>query len=720
MDALNGNESVRLRETKLLFGLARGGVVAEIRKSTSCIQGFLLVTALKLCSYEDKTVAEVLYRMLEVSGDMKTTPVSSKQLQALVTVMSGHSQGFVTGSGSETIDKVVHAVAELCTTPVDMASKLYWERGWLLPSQESLADLLVKAFDGIQNEDIQHVELIGCQGFVWIITILYWLNSDNVALFYEATCFLGASHSKVRIVVDPSKMTGTPSEQQESAYSNSDMDWTVRTWKRGDCVASLVRPLAHGQSFFRFNACGKIPTNACRQYYLTITGSELFVNVLATMTESFVQIAIEFAVIASKGWGIENRVNALIRRGTFGERGSVVKLFGWDESNFLDEAELPRTDKGLEQLEAFWAKVSNYELPLLGRVNELEEKDVRQVVAEAWTVGRDPRNVTAVDSAMVQLSQLVDRLATHAFILAFLQFQCGASDEDPTTIASKKLYYYPHQNFELCLQFWNLQPIGLRDTPRVLLVFDPDLLVSYVLRHAATTGSSRLDETLAATFDGCTFVLAALFQHSTNLSGLLDIAVLPGAIYFDDRRYERLVEEEDRSIRFGIEEDAVGEVIMAATSEPPDLRMTIDRDPWKISYSFMGDDALLSMRTTLSLSKPTRRISVLHRRSIGAVGTALHVTSFRSPLTVAGKSPWDKASSHCEQPQIEPLKVNICRVFDSLQYWRRRSINSGAQHQGSVDVDDDDMRVCMTRPSSSPEVRFFSCGEDFLYTSFPK
>lgn len=93
IDALNGNESVRLRDTQALIGLRNDHTVAELRKSTSCIQAFLLVTALEMCGYDDTDVAEVLYQMMACKGLLKKTPVSKAQLRAL---LKGPSIPFMT------------------------------------------------------------------------------------------------------------------------------------------------------------------------------------------------------------------------------------------------------------------------------------------------------------------------------------------------------------------------------------------------------------------------------------------------------------------------------------------------------------------------------------------------------------------------------------------------------------------------------------------------
>jgi hypothetical protein len=84
IDALKGNQSVRLMDSKLLLGLRNGNTIAELRKSTSCIQAFLLITALEMCGYDETSVADVLYHMLSCKSLLKTAPVSKQQLRTLL------------------------------------------------------------------------------------------------------------------------------------------------------------------------------------------------------------------------------------------------------------------------------------------------------------------------------------------------------------------------------------------------------------------------------------------------------------------------------------------------------------------------------------------------------------------------------------------------------------------------------------------------------------
>jgi hypothetical protein len=84
IDALNGNQSIRLRDTKAFIGVSSGGIAAEFRTSTSCIRAFLLVTVLEACGYSEGDIGEVIYHMLSYTDVLRNSPASIKQIQAAV------------------------------------------------------------------------------------------------------------------------------------------------------------------------------------------------------------------------------------------------------------------------------------------------------------------------------------------------------------------------------------------------------------------------------------------------------------------------------------------------------------------------------------------------------------------------------------------------------------------------------------------------------------
>lgn len=83
VDALNGNESVRLRDTKVLLGYRKGLTAKELRDSTAATKGFLLAAALKLCEYDESAAGETLYYMASSEGGREKT-TTPKQLSKLI------------------------------------------------------------------------------------------------------------------------------------------------------------------------------------------------------------------------------------------------------------------------------------------------------------------------------------------------------------------------------------------------------------------------------------------------------------------------------------------------------------------------------------------------------------------------------------------------------------------------------------------------------------
>ena len=88
IDALNGQESIRLKDSKALLGLVNSNVVAEFRTSTARVQAFLLSTALLSCGFNETEISDIFYEMLSYRKLLKGNPVSRGQLRDLVKGLS--------------------------------------------------------------------------------------------------------------------------------------------------------------------------------------------------------------------------------------------------------------------------------------------------------------------------------------------------------------------------------------------------------------------------------------------------------------------------------------------------------------------------------------------------------------------------------------------------------------------------------------------------------
>ncbi|KAI9890501.1 MAG: hypothetical protein M1814_003840 [Vezdaea aestivalis] len=95
VDALNGHYSMRAKDTRLVFGLNWGGVASQLKDSSSGVQGFLLISALKLCTYNGQELAETLFEFMSFEGLLRDTAVSMRQFQSLISAISGHSEALL-------------------------------------------------------------------------------------------------------------------------------------------------------------------------------------------------------------------------------------------------------------------------------------------------------------------------------------------------------------------------------------------------------------------------------------------------------------------------------------------------------------------------------------------------------------------------------------------------------------------------------------------------
>ena len=89
IDALNGGESRKLTKLNPMVGLHRGGVAREIRKSFSCVAAFVLAVACKTC-FTDQEVGSIRYKMMDLRGVLRRSPVSRWQIEQFVGSVSGY------------------------------------------------------------------------------------------------------------------------------------------------------------------------------------------------------------------------------------------------------------------------------------------------------------------------------------------------------------------------------------------------------------------------------------------------------------------------------------------------------------------------------------------------------------------------------------------------------------------------------------------------------
>ena len=230
VDALNGNESIRIRDTKLVVGLSNGGVVAQIRQSTACIQSFLLLTVLKLCGVDETYMGEIFYGLLCETADIRNTPVSVSQLRRLFGTISGHMSRLVETHGVDHLTKVISIFASLNAYE---GLRQEARKIWFIPPDSSLKKLLPGVWEAINDDEVHHLVLKGSLSLVCVCVILTWLHGDRIAVLADQQCLYGKMNAKLRIQV----WSDTLQQQNEPLESN----WLLSKWKTGRSIPELIQ-----------------------------------------------------------------------------------------------------------------------------------------------------------------------------------------------------------------------------------------------------------------------------------------------------------------------------------------------------------------------------------------------------------------------------------------------------------------------------------------------
>lgn len=170
IDALGGNESLRLSEIKATIGLSSGGLRMHMRQSSALVRFFALCASLKLCFIDDE-VGSLIFNMLAESNLLAKVPASSTQLSSLVSQLSGHAEKIVP---TDLLEQIAQAVEQHQCKPG------VYER---FPITE-LARLFVELFEVLRDDSTRTVSLHGYCYSVWLSAALCWLLEDDVGIPY--------------------------------------------------------------------------------------------------------------------------------------------------------------------------------------------------------------------------------------------------------------------------------------------------------------------------------------------------------------------------------------------------------------------------------------------------------------------------------------------------------------------------------------------------------
>ncbi|SMR46779.1 unnamed protein product [Zymoseptoria tritici ST99CH_1E4] len=250
--ALNGDESVRLAGIKLLIGLQSGGVAQALRSSSSCVRTFLLVAALKGCSYEEQEIADILYEMMRSTNLLSQVPIAPRQLRRMVKAVSGNAEG--------------------------MLEQTTWEK---IPEKD-MGKLLMNAFNATESGVFDCTEVSGNTGLIRIASIMLWLSPEQTGLFAGEDCIFGSKTGQLRI-----KYAANTSPLDHAGVSA----WTVKNWRALKSSISIITDDPDDEEFIAPHPyTNMIPLGVTRQYYANLAisarGTDLLGGFAAALLDS--------------------------------------------------------------------------------------------------------------------------------------------------------------------------------------------------------------------------------------------------------------------------------------------------------------------------------------------------------------------------------------------------------------------------------------------------
>ncbi|KAF2182368.1 hypothetical protein K469DRAFT_690838 [Zopfia rhizophila CBS 207.26] len=242
--ALDGEESVRWDNFKILLGFRAQGTVKNIRNSTALTQFFLVATACKLCC-TDAELGDVFFDIISESGVLNLFPVASSQLSKLIGTFSGYSDRILPVN-------FMHKLA----VAVDGCSgnRAFYQR----MENSRLATLICKIFEYLRDDFVEYISLTGCLSGLWLATAFSWLLPDKTGIFVGGQLVKGASLATPTINLTKDTMESTNFETRA---------WQIQTWlSEGDPTTFVLEnkeqiqnrgiselPIKLAKSFFHHN-----------------------------------------------------------------------------------------------------------------------------------------------------------------------------------------------------------------------------------------------------------------------------------------------------------------------------------------------------------------------------------------------------------------------------------------------------------------------------------
>jgi hypothetical protein len=701
IDALGGNESIRISETKLLFGFARGSTALELRKSTARVQGFLLIASLENFGLTAKEVGEIMFEILVSSGDHEATLVSTQQLTKLIKVLSGYCQTVLSPDG---VDVITSSMGIFASLNQDLQSDAASADFWSQSSPKQWGVLLLESLNAIRDDAVHHVDLVGSHGAVWVTALFLWLNREELALFHRNKIYLGKIDARIRIVL----AFDAGSHTRPTTGASEPHSWKVRTWKKGESLQSLVDPNGHmeldtlpqSRRTNNLPSLTRLPAGALRGYYQSLSNSEVEVEVLGGLAAAMLYTTLVLGKIAKSGTDETRALRDFCSAQSIYRLNAILKIFGWS----------PSAKPGTE-IACHWTKVRDVLLQKtrsqhdLGGVEAIYTQYLIQYIGDPWESARAE-----------ELMESGRRIAMQALLALFVCAPASHRDSrrDDDVLDEQLLKSLPvnvKYGRNLFSELFS-QSIGLtKSAPPDLVNFRHCIFQFINCGEAIPLRTGDASKVVAISGRGTTAFLAPLLHHTTTLEGLLDVILLRGDIHFDDERFELVLECPYKPIaRPGLVEtyfhpvettvETIVETINVSNEKP-----NPDPNIGKVTYLFHKDDTVLEMESKICISgdwKETRT----YCNSIEKIAFATHFgrqDALSVPDTTEALQ--EAVTNACEE--VERLSPGSTRGFG---YWRPFRHAQMLRLGGTPSLRWEG--IFFTSPAPLASGRFFSASEE--------
>ena len=269
--ALKGGESYKLEKLLLLIGFTGGGVARLMRDSTPCIASFLLIVACKTCFTDDETGA-ILYEMMVLRNVLRTVPVFKEQICQYVCAISGYGYSILPIDNFNRVATVVQESLRYGEIAHGALTRLFDRL-----DAKAVAEILIRTFEALQNEDVTRVTLEGDRTGVWLISVFLWLRPDDTEVILHNRRMFGESGSRLSIALD-----------SKGLYPDN---WVFNAWHLEKNISAVVVQAEQTPfTMHRTDCLSHIPLGSAKsylavQYELSPEGLEAVGRVAAALVD---------------------------------------------------------------------------------------------------------------------------------------------------------------------------------------------------------------------------------------------------------------------------------------------------------------------------------------------------------------------------------------------------------------------------------------------------